>query len=72
MNVDALVQSFAAHETQTGAVRPAERGDRLGELDRLTDRRLQVDLMVIGQAEQLVIAFLASHNHVARMKVDRG
>ena len=54
--VGALVEALAADEAQAGAVRAAERGDRLGQEDRLADGRLEVQLVVVGQAEQVVLA----------------
>ena len=54
--VGALVEALAADEAQAGAVRAAERRDRLGQEDRLADGRLEVELVVVGQAEQVVLA----------------
>ena len=50
MVVDPLVERQPADDAQAGAVRAAQRGDRLGQLDRLTDRRLEIELVVVGQA----------------------
>ena len=52
MVVDALVEPAAADDAQARAVRPAQRRDRLGQLDRLADRRLEVQLVVVGQAQR--------------------
>ena len=50
MVVLALVEPQAADDAQARAIRPAERRDRLGQLDRLADGRLEVELVVVGQA----------------------
>ena len=50
MVVRALVEPLAADDAQAGAVRPAQRRDRLGQRDRLADGRLEVELVVVGQA----------------------
>ena len=42
----------AADDAQARAVRAAQRRDRLGQLDRLADRRLEVELVVVGQAQR--------------------
>jgi hypothetical protein len=51
--VVALVERQAADDAQARAVLAVERGDRLGELDRLADRPLEVELVVIGQADDV-------------------
>ena len=51
--VRALVERQAADRAQARAVRPVERGDRLGQRDRVADRRLEVELVVVGQAQRL-------------------
>ena len=61
---------IAADDAQAGAVGAAERRDRLGELDRLADRRLEVELVVIGQAERLGLLARAGDRR-AGVDVDR-
>ena len=53
MVVVALVQATATDDAQTRTIRPAERGDRLGQPDRLADRRLQFELVVVVQAQDI-------------------
>src|SRR4051812_42325786 len=43
----AFVEPQPADDAQPGAVRPAQRRDRLCQLDRLTDRRLEVELVMV-------------------------
>ena len=63
----ALVERQTADDAQARAVRPAERGDRLGQRDRLADRRLQVELVVVGQAQRVgLVVRVGSGRPVAR------
>ena len=50
--VGSLVEPAAADDAQAGAIRPAERRDRLGQLDRLADRRLEVELVVVVESQR--------------------
>src|SRR4029079_1447684 len=49
-----VLEAFAADRAEAGAVLAAERGNRFGQLDRLADGGLEVELVVVGQAERLL------------------
>ena len=63
------VERLAADDAQPRAVRPAERRDRLGEDDRLADRRLEVHLVVVGQAQR--VGLVVDGHRLAGREVDR-
>ena len=69
--MDAVLEPLTADEAQPRAIRPAERGDRFGQLDRLPYRRLDVELVMVGQAEELIVAFFAGHDDVTGVEIDR-
>src|SRR6478672_10885029 len=50
MVVHTLLERQAADDAQALAIRAMKRRDRLGQLDRLADGRLQVEFVVVGQA----------------------
>src|SRR5690242_20204586 len=54
MVVGPLVERQAAYDAQARTVRPVEWRDRFGELDRLADRPLEIELVVIGQPNDVV------------------
>src|SRR6185369_9500267 len=70
--VDAVHEALAADRAQAGAVRTAERRDRLGELDRLPDGGLEIELVVGSQAERLVALAGLRPDRGAGVDVDRG
>ena len=53
MVVRPLVERQAADRTEAGAVGAVQRGDRLGQRDRVADRGLQVELVMVGQAQRV-------------------
>ena len=65
----ALVERQTADGAQTRAIGPVERGDRLGERDRVADGRLEVELVVIGEAQRLRLVAVSSGR--PRREVDR-
>ena len=70
--VDAVLEPLAADEAQPRAVRAAERGDRLGQLDRLANGCFDVELVMVGQAEKLIVAFFTGHDGMTGVEIDRG
>ena len=69
MVVLAVVEPPAADDAQARAVRAAQRRDRLGQLDRLADRRLEVELVVVGQARD--VGLVVDRQRPAGRQVER-
>ena len=69
MVVVAGLERLAADDAQARAVRPAQRRDRLGQRDRLDDRRLEVELVVVGQAQR--VGLVVDGDRLAGREVDR-
>ena len=70
--VGAVLEALAAHRTQPLAGLLAEWRDRLGELDRLAYRRLEVELVMVGKSERLVLLARLRLNRRPGVDVDRG
>ena len=68
--VDTLVEPLAADDAQARAIRAAQRGDRLGQVDGLADRRLEVELVVVGQAGD--VRFVVGRQRSPGRQVERG
>ena len=69
--VDAVLEPLTADQAQPRAIRAAERGNGFGQLDRLANRCLDVELVVVGQAEELIVAFFARYDGMTGVEVDR-
>src|SRR6202142_2136448 len=67
--VRTVLKRFTADDAQARAIRAADRRNRLAELDRLTDHRLELDLVVVGQPDDL--GFDRGVERLARHEVDR-
>ena len=69
MVVRTLVEPAPADDAQPGAVGPAERRDRLGEQDRLADRRLELELVMVGQARD--VRFVVGRQRPSADEIER-
>ena len=63
------LERLAAVDAQPRAVRPAQRGDRLGQDDRVATGRLEVQLVVVGQAQR--VGLVVEGRPACRCEVDR-
>ena len=70
MVVRPLVEALPADDAQARAIRTAERGDRLGQEDRLADRRLEIELVMIGQAGD--VGFVVGRQRSTGRQVEGG
>ena len=68
--VRARGQLLAALGAEAGTIGPAQRRDRLGELDRLADERLELDLVVARQPGDLRLVGLVERGPAG--EVDAG
>ena len=68
----ALVERQRRRSTQRpGQSVAAERRDRLGEQDRFADRALEVELVVVGQADDVIRLLGREPDGLAGLEVDR-
>ena len=66
----ALVERQPADHAQAGAVGTVERGDRLGQRDGVDDRRPEVELVMVGQAQR--VGLVVRRDRSPGRQVDRG
>ena len=69
--VRAAGQLLTANDAQARAVVPAERRDRLRQNDGISDLALEIQLMVVGQAELVRLGGVSTGRPLARSMLGR-